>query len=188
MTPPPTEHTTIGQARDLWRHCHQIVAQLTIPDPFDMTTFVGAVAARRGRPIEMIPVTTEPGTPCGLLATTHRADYIVYAANTTALHREHIQLHEIAHLVCGHAGTAELSPQVAALLMPTLPIDLVHRILGRTTYTERQEQEAELLASLIRYPRSPNRTPVSARPPAGVEITTVLHRLGGLFAPRPTGS
>jgi hypothetical protein len=70
-------------------------------------------------------------------------------------------MHEVAHLLCGHTGTAEIDAAATRALMPNLSPELVRRVLGRTVYTETEEHEAELLASLIaqraaRLPRSPS--------------------------------
>lgn len=135
----------------LWQRCRRLVAALSLPDPFDIADFVHALAACRGRPIELVPVTGRPNLPCGLLLTTADADYILYATDTTPLHQQHILLHEAAHLLCGHqddsAGTS--LDAAARILMPGLSPALVERVLGRTVYTEPQEREAEIVASLI---------------------------------------
>lgn len=164
--------------REMWQNCEDLAASLTIPEPFDLQTFVDDLGERRGRPIEFIPLNTEPEKPCGLLASTDRADYIFYAANTTPLHRLHIQCHEIAHLLRGHTGTSALDIELAKLLMPSLPASVIERVLGRTVYSATQEHDAELLATLIM--RRIGRTP-SLRPPATPDITATLIRLSNLF-------
>ncbi|SDN44088.1 ImmA/IrrE family metallo-endopeptidase [Allokutzneria albata] len=133
----------------LWRTCRRVVDGLALPDPFDVRVFVETLAAQRGRPIELVRLASRPSTPCGLLAATDRADYIFYAADTSALHQEHILVHELGHLLCGHAGEEVVDDSVAAVLMPNLSPDLVRRVLGRTSYDEEKEQEAELFASLV---------------------------------------
>ncbi|WHT18367.1 ImmA/IrrE family metallo-endopeptidase [Crossiella sp. CA-258035] len=135
----------------LWRRCAQIVSTVDIPRPFSVPALVAALAARRGRPIELIPLAARPDTPCGVLAATDRADYVFYAADTSPLHQEHILLHELGHLLCGHAGSGELHETVARVLMPNLPVELVRRVLGRTGYAQQQEQEAELVASMVMH-------------------------------------
>jgi hypothetical protein len=202
-----------------------MVEGLELPEPFDAEAFIASLARERGRPIDIMPVTAKPNLPCGLVVTTDRADWIVYRADTTAVHRQHILLHEAAHLVCGHAERAEAraAPEAAteapdaggaatgtgtvgrgtvdpgtvgavdalsleavggpetqnvdidaefdadadagteavgglatgatfaaaAALMPHLPADLIRSVLGRTVYSEPDEREAELVASLI---------------------------------------
>jgi hypothetical protein len=135
--------------RKMWRSCEEIAAGLTIPDPWDFGVFVNALSAEHGRRIELIPVITGPGLPCGLLVSTDRTEYILYAADTTPLHQLHIQCHEVAHLLRGHTATTALDTQFAALLMPSLSTSLIERVLGRTVYSAEEEHDAELLASLI---------------------------------------
>lgn len=157
--------------RSLKRRCQETVDRLELPRPFDAVEFIAMLARTRGRPIELIPVTARPHTPCGLLVTTDRADCIIYAADTTALHQQHILLHEAAHIVCGHYETAPAVSDAARVLLPNLPASLVQRVLGRTVYSEPQEREAELVASLLRCraerdASSPARSPA---PPSRLE-------------------
>jgi hypothetical protein len=138
----------------LWQRCRHIVAALEVPRPFDAVVFIDMLAQARGRPIELVPVSARSPMPCGLLVTTDRADCIVYSADTTPLHQQHILLHEAAHIVCHHHNAASAAPDglaAAQTLLPHLPASLLQRVLGRTVYDEPQEQEAELVASLILY-------------------------------------
>lgn len=81
---------------------------------------------------------------------TASVDYVFYEAQTTPLHREHIVLHELGHILFGHHSLEGEETDGAA------PV-----VLGRTNYTTRQEQEAEMLASMIRI-RTANSGPRSA--------------------------
>lgn len=135
--------------RRLRRNCERILGSLTIPEPFSARALVESVARDSGRRIELMPVTAQDTVPCGLLVATREADYIFYAADTTGLHQEHILLHELAHLLCGHTETSVLADSAAEILLPNLPVELVQRVLGRTVYGRAEEREAELLASLI---------------------------------------
>jgi len=141
--------------KELWRRCRGLADGVALPEPFDAEAFTAALAAERGRPIELMQVSVPSSGPCGLLMSTERADYILYPTNTTALHRRHILLHEVGHLLCGHtgsdAGTDGIALDAAAskALMPNLSPELVRRVLGRTSYSAVEEQEAELLASLL---------------------------------------
>ncbi|MEU9793986.1 ParH-like protein [Streptomyces sparsogenes] len=163
----------------LWWRSRRLVDGLDLPSPFDPAAFVALLSERRGRPIELLPVTVRGSLPCGLLATTDRADYICYAADTTDLHRQHIVLHEAAHLLWGHEGTAD--PAVVGLLTPHLTASLVRRVLGRTVYTQPQEREAEYLASLIRQ-----RALRNDRGPGAPSAAQA--RLGPLVGARPGGT
>ena len=136
----------------LWDQARRRVGQLELPEPFDAEAFIGALAQERGRSIDLLPVAGLPDLPCGLVVTTRDSDWIVYRADTTRLHRQHILLHEGAHILCGHSerggdGTSMIA--AARVLMPHLSAELVRGVLGRTAYTEPDEREAELVASLI---------------------------------------
>ena len=167
-------------SHNVWREVSNVAAELTIPDPFDLQAFVDAASAARRKPIELIPLDTEQTTPCGLLAATDRADYIFYAANTSGLHVEHIVVHEIAHLLMGHQGTTPLAMDttVLNLLMPSLPTEVIRRVLGRTVYAEAEEQQAELLASLVLHR---TRQAITSRPPAPADMTETVARLSDIF-------
>ncbi|MFC9252224.1 hypothetical protein [Amycolatopsis thailandensis] len=141
--------------KELWRRCRSLADGVTLPEPFDADAFIAELAAERGRPIELMQVSVPSSGPCGLLMSTERTDYILYPTNTTALHRRHILLHEVGHLLCGHVGSdagadgIALDAAASKTLMPNLSPELVRRVLGRTGYSAVEEQEAELLASLL---------------------------------------
>ncbi|HLI52105.1 MAG TPA: hypothetical protein VKU87_09920 [Thermomicrobiaceae bacterium] len=74
---------------------------------------------------------------------------IFYEEATTPLHQEHIILHELCHLVCDHQAPIVAPAEVRQLLFPDLNLETVERILRRSGYLAQEEQEAEMLASLI---------------------------------------
>lgn len=127
-----------------------------MPVPFDTNELCAKVAARRGRPIRLVPMEGLTGV-CGLWVATATTDLIFYEQVTTPPHQEHIILHELSHVLCDHQRAASsassalssLGGQVEHLL-PNLDPEMVHRVLGRAGYTSDEEREAELLASLIR--------------------------------------
>lgn len=122
---------------------------VSIPAPFNVEGLCANLARSRGRPIHLLPWDTTAATvPCGLWVSTNRADYIVYAEAATGILRSHIILHEVAHLLLGHAGAVDLSD--AAALFEVLDPSVVRRVLARTnTYDAIEEREAEVLASII---------------------------------------
>jgi hypothetical protein len=61
-------------------------------------------------------------------------DIILEEQRTSAPHQEHIALHEIGHILCGHDDAATgLGREEALRLMPSLDPDMVRRVLGRTS-------------------------------------------------------
>ncbi|MGH3512086.1 MAG: hypothetical protein ACRDRB_07395 [Pseudonocardiaceae bacterium] len=78
---------------------------------------------------------------------TESRDYVFYDSQTSLPHQEHIILHEIGHMLCDH-DQGERDPQLHWHIDVT-DQNLVRRVLPRIRYTDRQEQEAELVASII---------------------------------------
>ncbi|MFC5825880.1 hypothetical protein [Nonomuraea insulae] len=76
-------------------------------------------------------------------------DTIWYQEHTTPLHQEHIILHELAHLLRGHTESPVEREELLRRLFPSLDTDMVRRVLGRVSYHNQQELEAEYIASLI---------------------------------------
>ncbi|WP_314173995.1 ImmA/IrrE family metallo-endopeptidase [Streptomyces winkii] len=124
---------------------------------------------------------------------TQSVDFIVYEADTSKPHQDHIIAHELAHMVCGHrsGAGADVDNETARLLFPDLDPGLLRKILGRTSYSTVQEREAEVTASLIleRINR-PVLEPISAVPSedAGAveRIERSLRRRGS--EDRPSGN
>ncbi|MGX1759503.1 hypothetical protein ACWIG5_21755 [Streptomyces lydicus] len=81
---------------------------------------------------------------------THTDDHIFSEPGTSRLHREHIVLHEVGHLLFNHRSLASVSgDDILGDLLTDLNPHTVQRLLARTDYTTYQEQEAEMFASVI---------------------------------------
>ncbi|QIS17150.1 ImmA/IrrE family metallo-endopeptidase [Nocardia terpenica] len=167
----------MDDASVLRKRCEEIARHLPIPRPFTAESFVAALAEYRGRRIELVGMVADRDTPCGLFVGTPDADYIFYASNTTVLHQEHIIAHEVGHIVCNHEGIDALTQSVASVLMKNLSSRLITRVLGRTVYSEAEEAEAEMLASVILI-RAGRADPARG---SDTELTGGLDRLRSVF-------
>ncbi|MER5774494.1 hypothetical protein ABT144_09400 [Streptomyces sp. NPDC002039] len=125
----------------LRKRCENILGHLDLTHPFSLDSLCARMEEQRGRPIRLHPLPKEAAESgvCGLWVGTARVDYVFYEAQTTPLHREHIVLHELGHILFGHHSLEGEESDGHA------PV-----VLGRTNYTTRQEREAEMLASMIR--------------------------------------
>ena len=134
--------------RALRRRCDERLSEIELPVPFSATSFCEALAERRGRPIRLLPITAREG-PFGLWAATRDTDYIFFESETSGWHQEHIILHEACHLLWDHRRSQVSDEEILRMLLPDLALEMVHRVLQRSAYSEDDEQEAELLATLI---------------------------------------
>ncbi|MER5963208.1 hypothetical protein [Streptomyces sp. NPDC002057] len=139
----------------LHRRCRKIAERVRLPQPFSIPSFREHVAEQRGRPLHLHPLPLDASTAgaCGLWLATATDDHIFYEQHTSALHQEHIVLHEFGHMLFEHDPRSEGPDDDDTLrrtFLPDLDPRMVGRILGRTNYSTRQEREAELLASMLR--------------------------------------
>ncbi|MFJ8827887.1 toxin [Streptomyces sp. NPDC102467] len=115
-----------------------------------MAEILDVLARARDRPIEVIPMVLPKPGPCGVCVATRHVDVIVHEAETSKPHQEHIVLHEVAHMICTHVSVDSLrSEQVAGLLFPDLDPAYVRTALMRSAYDCDQEQEAEVMATVL---------------------------------------
>lgn len=134
--------------RNVRRQCEQKLKGVDIPVPFDGKAFRDVVAQRRGRPIHLVAKGDSVG-PCGIWLSLPKSDYVFYESSTSPMHRDHIIAHELGHLLCDHVSHETLDDEVIRALMPDLDVDVVRKVMARTTYTAAEEQEAEMIASLV---------------------------------------
>jgi hypothetical protein len=131
----------------------QLVGGLTIPEPWDLKSFIDDVARKRGKPIELMPYPGlfGSGQPCGIWIGRTTDDIIVYDDTTSSYHVEHIVLHELGHLLLQHSSHHGSDANALSIheLLPDVDPATVVQVLGRTAYDNEQESQAELFASFL---------------------------------------
>jgi hypothetical protein len=142
-----------ADARSLRERCEAILRDLFIPNPFDEQAFCAALAVRRGRPIVLqslpLRVMTTRSVIYGLVISTPARDIIIYERDTSRAHQRQIIVHEACHLIFNHRST----PLPGHVLSE--PSEVIEGTgascpaLGKPGYTEAEDHEAEVLASLI---------------------------------------
>lgn len=130
------------------QECTELVDELTLPQPFSARALCMVLGERRQRPIHLLEMKKSPGMS-GLWMSTEKSDYIFFEGRTTSLHREHIILHELGHMLYAHSGTQVLDEESRRLLLPSLDPQMIDRVFARTHYSTLEEQQAELVASLV---------------------------------------
>lgn len=133
----------------LKQQCSSLARSLNLPPAWSVTDLADRLSTLRDRPvhIDFLPRSRQGEAPCGLWVSTDTDDYIYARQGTSDLHHKHFVLHEVGHMICGHQG---LDPALGlASMVPHLNPELIRRALGRTTYSDPQEQEAEAFADLL---------------------------------------
>ncbi|TEA03351.1 ImmA/IrrE family metallo-endopeptidase [Mycobacteroides salmoniphilum] len=136
-----TDLRSTRELQAIHKQCTRKLADLGL----DTLTTVEDIRARASelseRDIQLVPYALSGSGVHGLLVRTDATDYVVYDSDTTTMHREHIILHELSHVMCGHTGAN--SRELA-------------EILCRESYLDDQEVEAEMLASMMGQRVSPD--------------------------------
>jgi alkanesulfonate monooxygenase SsuD/methylene tetrahydromethanopterin reductase-like flavin-dependent oxidoreductase (luciferase family) len=109
---------------------------------FTMEGFRCWLEQRRGRRIEFVPWTPRSTLSGAWLAATNGCDYVFYDEDTPAIYQAHVQLHEMAHMICGH-------PAVEIGFLNQADADTIESLLLRSVHPAETDLEAEMLASLI---------------------------------------
>lgn len=145
----------------LRRQCHKLLRELGLSQSFSVKTLCTRLATYRERPlyVQALPGVASLSGPCGVWLETESEDFIFYESNTSQLHQDHIVLHEIGHMLRQHKATDLLPDSVFEGLFPDLDRSTVSRLLGRSSYNSRQEQEAETVAGILREASEMGRIP-----------------------------
>jgi Zn-dependent peptidase ImmA (M78 family) len=132
------------------KRCRELLATLSLPDPLDTRELCRQVGATRGRRIVLAPLAISAAGFSGLWLATDTTDYICFEENTSRHHQDQIILHELGHILFGHAGSETLDRFFSQLGDGALRIMLARR---HEAYNDDQELEAETFAYLAQSDR-----------------------------------
>ncbi|WP_190824789.1 hypothetical protein [Saccharopolyspora pogona] len=133
----------------LRRTVRGLLRELDIGAPLDVRELCRRLGEHRGKPIQLVSYPLPVPGAFGMWFGTAAADYILYQAETTPAHQDHIILHEVGHIISDH-GQDEADGDVWNQLFPDLPPNLVRRALRREGYGPAHEHEAEMVATVIK--------------------------------------
>lgn len=128
------------------------LAQIELPSPFELDSFVDSIAQRRGRPIVLRALTAPKpdGGACGLWLRLDDADVVVYHHTNDSVRQQTIICHELAHMLLDHGSDEALPADLARRLTgSTSTPSTVVRARGYSDYSDPDEFEAELMARKI---------------------------------------
>ena len=109
------------------------------------------MARTTGKPILVVdqPDDDAARSVHGMFLSLPDRDVVVVSAGVERVHRDHVLMHEMAHLLLGHQLTGSDFTSDLSGLFTKLDPGLVASVLGRNHYSDPQEREAEWLASRI---------------------------------------
>ncbi|MGW1976489.1 hypothetical protein [Streptomyces sp. NPDC001889] len=137
--------------RELHRRIRRELRALDIQPPLSVTHLCAAFGESRGRRIELRPFPLPKPGPLGLWFELPQVDLVLYQQETTRLHQDHIVLHEVMGHILGDHGNdspAGLAEQYGHMV-PGVKASAIRRVMGRCSYDDGQECEAELAATII---------------------------------------
>ncbi|MGG8408926.1 hypothetical protein ACM614_21220 [Streptomyces sp. 12297] len=174
--------------RGLRTQYESLIGRFTLSHPFEVEELCSAIAAERGRPLHLLPMPAAMPAGagvCGMWVSFGTSDHVYYNVVTSRPHQTHIVLHELAHILLDHREPTAPEPEMLAQLFPDLDPAMAARLLGRTRTkaTTRQEQEAELLASVMWQHFNVAPAAAASAPP---ETADTLHRVIGALSRRTT--
>jgi hypothetical protein len=147
----------LREHRSLRRRVEQALEAVQIPQPWNIEEFARRLGDSRGRHLELLPTSMPLEGPDAVWLAGPTVDLIVYDGATNDLHREHVILHELCHILLCHRGTDDV--RVEPSLLRTLGLvepdadtdtdDAWHSALHRVAYDDNQERDAELAATLV---------------------------------------
>ncbi|MFE3170643.1 hypothetical protein ACFXPA_05610 [Amycolatopsis sp. NPDC059090] len=134
--------------RSIIRRLRRELAVLDLDGPTSMADLCARFGQRRGRPIKLLPFSLDVPGPFGMWIGARNFDYIVYQAETTAVHQQHIIAHEFGHMFAGHRTDGN-NDDIWQQLMPDISAETIRKFLRRTNYETAQEREAETVATVL---------------------------------------
>jgi hypothetical protein len=131
------------------RQCDEVLNDISVPRPFDLSQFRAALEQARSRPLSIIAIRTRFPQLGAMWCQGATMDHILVGSAWPRLQYEHLALHGIGHMVFGHRG----SPAVAQPIHSILSKSDLARLRwqpARVVYTPEEERQAEVFATRVR--------------------------------------
>lgn len=128
--------------------CARMLDDLGIDGPTSVEQLAEQLRHLRGRPIRLM-AHSRLGEMSGFWVGLDDIDVVFFDDALTGVHLEHVIAHELAHIAFGHGHDEVLAPDVLQALFPLLDPSRVRRMLARKEYSEAEEREAEVFASML---------------------------------------
>lgn len=148
------------QERDPQSIASRLVDRLPFGRPWDLDEFTASIGLITGKPITVSPLPASlEDEISGLWVPSPSINRIYITTRGTAAYQEHVQCHELAHVILAHEGADDLDADTyrAQLrrLAPNLPEGFLSQLgparvcFARASYISELEKAAEWMATLI---------------------------------------
>ncbi|MEU0795284.1 hypothetical protein ABZ342_34915 [Amycolatopsis sp. NPDC005961] len=127
--------------------CRRYVRSLRLETYASAYELCDQMSSMRNRPINVVEWPLPIPGPMGVWIARERDDVVVVQEAATGNHRDHIVLHELAHILCEHEGVP--LPGSGPAFLPTFEDcdENASLVRFRSAYDSSAEREAELLAT-----------------------------------------
>ncbi|MEV4763315.1 hypothetical protein AB0J89_11835 [Micromonospora chokoriensis] len=130
------------------RRCDEVLRSLTLPTYFTVGEFCTELERARGRPLVVNAVRTRQADARATWCRSATTDHILIVSALPRLHRDHLVLHGIGHMVFDHVGSPAVDRNIRKALH-TADMASLRRNLKRVVYTHREEHQAEVFATRV---------------------------------------
>ena len=112
---------------------------------------VTAVGASRGRPFRILGAPLRGTMTSGAWVPTTKADYVLYPQSASPTRREAVICHELGHVLLHHDPALHdaLTPALLGEVAPSLSLSTARAMLFRSSYTNREEADAEYVGTVL---------------------------------------
>ncbi|MCZ7373520.1 hypothetical protein [Micromonospora sp. WMMC250] len=113
-----------------------------------MDEFCTELERARGRPLVVTAVRTRQTAARAMWCRGATTDHILIVSALPRLHRDHLVLHGIGHMVFDHVGSPAVDRNIRKALH-SADMTSPRRDLKRVVYTHREEHQAEVFATRV---------------------------------------
>ncbi|WP_444951002.1 hypothetical protein [Micromonospora ureilytica] len=130
------------------RRCDEVLHSLAMPAAFTLGDVCAELQRVRGRPLVVTVVRMHRAGARALWCRGATTDHILVGSALPRLHRDHLVLHGIGHMVFDHIGRPAVGRDISRALQAA-DMARLRRSLKRVVYTQREEHQAEVFATRV---------------------------------------
>ncbi|MFF5175408.1 hypothetical protein ACFY3U_22635 [Micromonospora sp. NPDC000089] len=139
--------TAAWQERQI-RRCDAILHGLAVATPFTVDDLCTVLERVRGRQLVVSTLRTRHTDARAMWCRGATTDHILLGSAHPRLHRDHLILHGIGHMIFDHVGSPAVGRDIRKVL-PAADGAGMRRGVKRVVHTQREERQAEVFATRV---------------------------------------